>query len=162
MLLEHDTAGDPMTGLKWSRRTTDKIAALLAADGIFVSSNTVARLLHQMGYSLRVNHKMLPTDSSPDRDRQFEYISELRTGFQHRRHPIISVSTEIPLYMQVVSIEAQALSLAQGCVPFLHRYGEQVAHSFCLSRRYFKSQLLIKKIVIDSGLELYMIVGQYG
>jgi len=94
MLLEHDTAGDPMTGLKWSRRTTDKIAALLAAAGIFVSSNTVARLLYQMGYSLRVNHKMLPTDSSPDRDRQFEYISELRTGFQHRRHPIISVDTK--------------------------------------------------------------------
>jgi transposase len=92
-LLEHDTAGDPMTGLKWSRRTTDKIALLLAKTGIFVSSNTVARLLHQMGYSLRVNHKMLPTDSSPDRDQQFEYIAELRTGFQRRRHPIISVDT---------------------------------------------------------------------
>lgn len=49
MLLEHDTAGDPMTGLKWSRRTTDKIADLLAKTGIFVSSNTVARLLQQMG-----------------------------------------------------------------------------------------------------------------
>jgi hypothetical protein len=45
LLLEHDTAGDPITGLKWSRRTTDKIAALLAETGIFVSSNTVARLL---------------------------------------------------------------------------------------------------------------------
>src|SRR5437867_1945251 len=28
-LLEHDTAGDPITGLKWSRRTIDKIAECL-------------------------------------------------------------------------------------------------------------------------------------
>jgi len=83
-----------MTGLKWSRRTTGKIAALLEETGIFVSSNTVARLLHQMDYSLRVNHKILPTDSSPDRDLQFEYISELRTCFQRRHHPIISVDTK--------------------------------------------------------------------
>jgi hypothetical protein len=83
-----------MTGLKWSRRTTDKIAVHLAELGIFVSSNTVARLLHQMGYSLHINHKMLPTDSSPDRDQQFEYISELRTSFQRRNHPIISVDSK--------------------------------------------------------------------
>jgi hypothetical protein len=94
MLLEHETAGDPMTGLKWSRRTTDKIAAILEGSGILVSSNTVARLLHQMGYSLRVNHKMIPADSSPDREQQFEYISTLRTRFQNQRYPIISVDTK--------------------------------------------------------------------
>jgi hypothetical protein len=94
MLLEHDTAGDPMTGLKWSRRTTGKIAALLEKAGILVSANTVARLLHQMNYSLHVNHKMLATDSSPDRDEQFEYISQLRSHFQRRNHPIISVDSK--------------------------------------------------------------------
>jgi Rhodopirellula transposase DDE domain len=36
--------------------------------GVRVSPNTVARLLHQMGYSLRVNHKSLSTDFSPDRN----------------------------------------------------------------------------------------------
>ena len=59
-----------------------------------VSSNTVARLLHQMGYSLRVNHKKIPTDSSPDRDQQFLYISELRQRFHKRGLPIISVDTK--------------------------------------------------------------------
>jgi len=62
--------------------------------GVAVSSNTVARLLHQMGYSLRVNHKKIPTDSSPDRDRQFLYISDLRQRFQKRGLPIISVDTK--------------------------------------------------------------------
>jgi hypothetical protein len=94
MLLENDTGGDPMTGLKWTRRTTDKVAVLLSKLRIFVSSSTVGRLLHQMGYSLRVNHKMLATDSSPDRNQQFEYIAELRASFQRRSHPIISVDTK--------------------------------------------------------------------
>ncbi len=47
-----------------------------------------------MNYSLRVNHKMLPTDCSPDRDQQFDYIVQLRTQFQRRNHPIISVDTK--------------------------------------------------------------------
>ena len=58
-----------------------------------VSSNTVARLLHQMGYSLRVNHKKIPTDSSPDRDQQFRYSSDLRQRFHKSGLPIISVDT---------------------------------------------------------------------
>jgi hypothetical protein len=94
MLLEHETAWDPMTRLKWSRRTTDKITALLATSGIFVSSKNLARLLHQMGYPLPVNHKMLPADFSPDREQQFEYIFKLRTSFQNRQLPIISVDTK--------------------------------------------------------------------
>lgn len=94
LLLDHDTAGDPISGLKWSRITTAKVAMALSDYGIAVSSNTVARLLHQMGYSLRVNHKKIPTDSSPDRDRQFLYISDLRQRFHNRGLPIISVDTK--------------------------------------------------------------------
>src|SRR5216683_50226 len=76
-LLEHDTAGDPMTGLRWSRRSTTRIAEALLLLGISVSPNTIARLLHQMGYSLRVNHKQIATSSSPNRNVQFEYLTEL-------------------------------------------------------------------------------------
>jgi hypothetical protein len=47
-----------------------------------------------MNYSLRVNHKMLNTDSSADRDQQFDYIAQLRTRFRRRNHPIISVDTK--------------------------------------------------------------------
>lgn len=83
-----------MTGLRWCRRTTVTIAEELTSLGIFVSPNTVARLLHQMGYSRRVNDKQISTSFSPDRNRQFEYLTELRADF-HRRHlPIISVDTK--------------------------------------------------------------------
>jgi hypothetical protein len=93
-LLEHDTAGDPITGLRWSRRTTTTIAAELAKLGISVSANTVARLLHQMGYSLRVNQKQISTSASPDRNLQFEYLAELRDRFQRRHLPIVSVDSK--------------------------------------------------------------------
>ncbi len=93
-LLEYDTAGDPITGLKWSRRTTAKVALALGDFGIHVSATTVARLLQTMGYSLRVNHKQLATDASPDRNEQFLYISDLRDRFQRRRLPIISIDTK--------------------------------------------------------------------
>jgi Rhodopirellula transposase DDE domain len=68
MLVEHDTAGDPMTGLKWTRKTTEKIALLLQQIQIPVSANTVARLLEQMEFSLCVNRKQIATNSSPYRD----------------------------------------------------------------------------------------------
>lgn len=93
-LLEHDTAGDPITGLRWSRRTTSRLAEELGQLGISVSPNTVARLLHQMGYSLRVNHKQISTSFSPNRNLQFEYLAELRDRFQRRHLPIISVDTK--------------------------------------------------------------------
>lgn len=94
-LLEHDTAGDPITGLKWTRRTTQKIAKQLTRLGITVSSKTVARLLKTMRYSLRVNHKRIESGgkNSPSpavRNRQFAYISHNREEHAHRGIPIIS------------------------------------------------------------------------
>lgn len=83
-----------MTGLKWCRRTTCNLAEELTSSGIFVSPNTVCRLLHQMGYSLRVNHKQIATSKSPDRNRQFEYLTGLRAQFQRRHLPVISVDTK--------------------------------------------------------------------
>jgi hypothetical protein len=80
--------------VKWSRRTIGKIACLLHQKNIVVSTTTVARLLHEMDYSLRVNRKMIATDSSPDRTEQFDYISSLRTRFERRSLPIVSVDTK--------------------------------------------------------------------
>ncbi|HZC34833.1 MAG TPA: hypothetical protein VE242_04430 [Chthoniobacterales bacterium] len=93
-LLKHDTAGDPMTGLKWTRKTTEKIAQVLEDQGISVCPNTVARLLYQMDFSLRVNRKSIATNSSRDRDQQFQYIASLRTRFERQGLPLISVDSK--------------------------------------------------------------------
>ena len=93
-LMAHETAGDPMTGLKWTRRTTAKVAEELQALGIRVCDRTVARLLKQMNYSLRVNHKKLSRVSPEDRDVQFACIAQLRECCAAEGLPLISVDTK--------------------------------------------------------------------
>jgi hypothetical protein len=78
-----------MTGSRWSRRTTTTIAQELAQLGIAVSPNTVARLLHDMGYSLRVNQKQISTSSKgrsqyPETTRcKILVEKEVREGIDH-------------------------------------------------------------------------------
>ena len=48
-----------MTGLKWTRKTTRNISQELHKVDIAVSHTTVARLLDELDYRLRVNHKKL-------------------------------------------------------------------------------------------------------
>ena len=58
-LMENETAGDPMSGLKWTKKTTQKIADELNRIGIKVSKNTVVTLLKDMDYSLKANSKKI-------------------------------------------------------------------------------------------------------
>jgi hypothetical protein len=90
-------AGDPMTGLKWTRKTTDKVSTELKGAGINVSARTVARLLTDLDYRLRVNHKKLSRGcavSRSERNQQFEYIEVLRQSFLDHGDPVISVDTK--------------------------------------------------------------------
>lgn len=93
-LLAHDTAGDPITGLKWSRRATEKISKELSSLGIKVCPSTVSRLLKELGFSLKVNRKSISQATSPYRNEQFEYISHQREEFAGQGYPIISVDSK--------------------------------------------------------------------
>jgi hypothetical protein len=92
--MQHDTAGDPVTGLRWTRKTTAKIAHALGKLGLTISAGTVGRLLKAMGYSLRVNHKKLSSGSPETRDQQFHYITELRESFARQGDPVVSVDSK--------------------------------------------------------------------
>jgi hypothetical protein len=92
--MEADTAGDPVTGIKWTRRTTEKIADELRAGGIDVCANTVAGLLKNLGFRLRVNHKKLTRTRDPGRDAQFAYITAQREHFAANGWPILSVDAK--------------------------------------------------------------------
>ncbi len=98
-LLQHETGGDPMRDLKWSRRAIRKIARQLRRLKIRVSASTVRRLLKQLGFSLRVNHKRLESgNKNPPprrvRNRQFTYIHGRRQRFTAKADPIISVDAK--------------------------------------------------------------------
>ena len=92
--MKYDMAGDPMTGLRWTKRTTRKVAEELQRAGIHVSARTVARLLKDMGFSLRVNRKSIASASSKDRNEQFEFIASLREDFAKAGDPIVSVDSK--------------------------------------------------------------------
>jgi hypothetical protein len=94
-LMVHDTAGDPVTGLRWTRKTTEKVSQELKKNlGITVSPKTVGRLLKGMKYSLRVNHKAICHTKNPDRNRQFLKIQRTRVTFERDGLPIVSVDTK--------------------------------------------------------------------
>jgi hypothetical protein len=97
--MEHETAGDPVSGCKWTRKTTLKIAQQLKRAGIRVSANTVGRLLKDMDFSLRVNLKTLESGlrNPPDpheRDLQFRYIRRQIGKYITQGMPVISVDTK--------------------------------------------------------------------
>ena len=83
-----------MTGLLWTHRSMRKLAKALRRRGIKVSPNTIARLLHDAGFSLRTNRKQLAEVTDPDRDRQFRYLTRLRRLYISRGLPVISVDTK--------------------------------------------------------------------
>jgi hypothetical protein len=88
------TRGDPMSPLRWTCKSTRKLAEELQGQGHSVSHETVALLLHAAGYSLQSNRKTREGSSHPDRDAQFEFINARVLAFQRRRQPVISVDTK--------------------------------------------------------------------
>src|SRR5215204_4175196 len=88
------TAGDPVTGLKWTHKSLRALADELARQGWRLSAPTVARLLRERGYALRVNRKKLAGKQSPGRDEQFLYLARERAAFLSRQSPVISVDTK--------------------------------------------------------------------
>ena len=54
-----ESAGEPISGLKWTHKSLRKIQQALAEEGFAISLPTISRLLRERDYSLRVNHKRI-------------------------------------------------------------------------------------------------------
>ena len=93
-LLEPATRGDPETPLRWTYKSTTRLADELMARGHPVSQRTVCDLLDELGYSLQANRKTKEGSSHPDRDQQFMHISEKVKKLQSIGQPVISIDTK--------------------------------------------------------------------
>jgi hypothetical protein len=93
-LVEPVTRGDPESPLRWTCKSTAKLAAELTQQQHPVSDRTVATLLIQAGYSLQANRKTREGASHPDRNAQFEYLNASVQRFHRRGQPAISVDTK--------------------------------------------------------------------
>ena len=80
-LLRDVTAGDPISGLKWTRKTLSSLQRALRRRGFKVGLVTIGRLLRKLRYAIRVNRKRLTKEQHPERDRQMRYLVRLRRRF---------------------------------------------------------------------------------
>jgi len=93
-LLDPVTRGDPMSPLRWTCKSTPKLAAELKAMGHEVSQATVWRMLDHLDYSMQSNRKSREGGRHPDRNGQFEFINTSVKDFLGRSLPAISVDTK--------------------------------------------------------------------
>ena len=93
-ILEENAAGDPMSKLKWTNKSTYSITNDLRTKGQNISEDTTGRLIKSLGYSLQANIKSKESGSSEERDSQFRYINEQVKIFEKKNMPVISVDTK--------------------------------------------------------------------
>lgn len=93
-LVEPLSRGDPMSPLRWTCKSTRKLAKELGLKGHPVSHAKVGELLEKLNYSLQSTRKRMEGKSHPDRDSQFKFINETVKFFQKRRQPVISIDAK--------------------------------------------------------------------
>jgi hypothetical protein len=93
-LVDSATRGDPMSPLRWTSKSTEKIANELQAGGHQISARSVAKLLKSTGYSLQVVRKTHEGGKHEDRDEQFEHINTLVKAFQACGEPVVSIDAK--------------------------------------------------------------------
>jgi hypothetical protein len=93
-LLKDTVAGDPVSGLKWTHRSLRKLRKALRQRGIRLALSTIARLLRDLGFSLKTCRKQQAGIQDPARDRQFRHIIRMRKLYLGKGLPVISVDTK--------------------------------------------------------------------
>lgn len=93
-IIEPDTRGDPESPLRWTCKSVRNISDFLEEKGYPVSRQSVARILHDMEYSLQGNRKTKEGKDHPDRDKQFRFINRTCKRFLSKGNPVISVDTK--------------------------------------------------------------------
>jgi hypothetical protein len=93
-IVEETTAGDPMSPLKWTSKSTRMIAEELTRGGHAIRSVTVSRCLEEMGYTLQANVKTREGPQHPNRDAQFQYLNRQGKAFRRTGDAMISVDTK--------------------------------------------------------------------
>jgi hypothetical protein len=93
-LVEPVTRGDPESPLRWTNKSTTKLAQELTGQGLAVTASTVGKLLKANGYRLQAAAKVVEGRQHPDRDAQFEYVNDLAVAFLAAGDPVVSIDAK--------------------------------------------------------------------
>lgn len=92
--MDNDTAGDPTSSSKWSRKSVRKINQDLASQGIILSPPTTCNILKGQKYSLKANRKTIAETQHPERNRQFGIIADQKRKFADMGQPLTSIDSK--------------------------------------------------------------------
>jgi hypothetical protein len=90
-ILQDATGGDPISGLKWTRKTTRKLAEELKGKEFQVGHSTIPRLVRKLRYTLRSNQKRISRKQDERRDKQIRHLIRMRKRFLKRKLPVLSI-----------------------------------------------------------------------
>jgi hypothetical protein len=94
-LVDPESRGDPESALRWTCKSTRKLAQALTAAGHPTSHVRVGELLRdQLGYRLQANAKVKEGKQHPDRDAQFHYINEQVRRHHHTGDAVVSIDAK--------------------------------------------------------------------
>jgi len=93
-LVNPATRGNPMSFLRWTSKSTAKLAEDLVRQGFKITDDTVGRILASLGYSLQAPVKQKEGTGHLDRDAQFVYLNDEVGRFAAAGQPVISVDTK--------------------------------------------------------------------
>jgi hypothetical protein len=93
-LVEPVSRGDPQSPLRWTCKSTRRIAKEMGKRAIAISHSKVGQLLGELNYSLQGNRKTKEGADHPDRDAQFRYINSAVEKAIKDGVPVISVDTK--------------------------------------------------------------------
>ena len=93
-LVEPTTRGHPDSPLRWTCKSVRHLAAELGEQGHPLCPQKVADLLHELGYGLQANRKLLEGTSHPDRDAQFRHLQAVVEQALADGVPVISVDAK--------------------------------------------------------------------
>ena len=93
-LVDPTSRGDPMSPLRWTCKSTRKLARELTERGHTISHTKVGELLDGLGFSLQSTRKRMEDKTHPDRNARFEFINDKVKDFQKRNQPVVSVDAK--------------------------------------------------------------------
>jgi hypothetical protein len=94
--IQHDTAGSPVEeNIRWTNRSAGELAQELQEQGFQIGPDALRRILYgELGLSRRQAFKDESACHFPFRDEQFRYIARLRSRYERRGWPVISIDTK--------------------------------------------------------------------
>ena len=93
-MIAPSTRGEPTNPLRWTCKSTRRLAVELQAQGYEVGASTLRRLLKALGYSLQANRKTREGKQHPDRGAQFAHINARVRARRRRGEPALSVDAK--------------------------------------------------------------------